>query len=91
MKAIPEYNFKEGDRVMVKFEHDLTQPGISKFQSNEHAPRTDVTKAVAWKLGTIDLIENNPRWFHVILDKPYKGTSSGYVELDRLQPYVWGV
>ena len=91
MNAIPEYNFKEGDRVMVKFEHDLVQPGIAKYQSNERQARTDVTKAVTWKRGTIDIILDNPRWYHVILDSPYKGTSSGYVELDRLQPYVRGV
>jgi len=89
MKAIPQYNFREGDRVMVKFEHSLVQPGISKFQSNEFAPRTDVTKAVAWKKGTIDLIDNGR--IHVRLDKAYKGVAKGFVPLDRLQPFVWGV
>ena len=88
-QAIPQYKFREGDRVMVKFEHDITQPGIAKYQSNERQARTDVTKAVTWKRGIIDLITH--QGIHVQLDTPYKGTSSGYVPLGRLQPYVMGV
>ena len=88
--ADPTYNFKEGDRVMVKFEHDIVQPGISKYQSNERQARTDVTKAVTWRIGTLDVIGWHGEFamFHVLLDTQYQGMDRGWVELNRLQPYI---
>lgn len=88
--AVPEYNWKEGDRVMVCFEEYLHQPGISKFQSNEISERTDFTTARSWKIGTIDMIADNGgrEMAYVRLDSRYKKYTKGWVELDRLQPYI---
>ena len=86
----PEYTFKEGDRVMVCFEEYLHQPGISKHQSNEISERTDFTTAQSWKIGTIDMIGiNGSRLMaYVRLDGRYKKYTKGWVEMDRLQPYI---
>jgi hypothetical protein len=89
-KATPDYKFREGDEVMVQFTKSITQPGISKYQSNQHAPRTDVTKAVAWKRGRIEQIADNggQRLYWVRLLRPYGATEKGWVPYDRLQPYI---
>jgi hypothetical protein len=86
----PTYNWKEGDRVLVAFEEYINQPGISKYQSNEHTERTDFTTARAWKIGTIDMLgDNGGRLMaYVRLDGRYKKYTKGWVELDRLQPYI---
>jgi hypothetical protein len=89
--TLPTYNFKEGDRVLVAFEESITQPGISRFQTKELVERTDVTTARAWKIGTIDMIalRGESKMYHVLLDKPYRRkVQRGWVELDRLQPYI---
>ena len=86
----PEYNWKEGDRVMVCFEEYLNQPGISRFQSNEITERTDFTTARSWKIGTIDMIgmKGERLMAYVRLDNRYKKYTKGWVELGRLQPYI---
>jgi hypothetical protein len=82
--------WKEGDRVLVAFEEHIHQPGISKYQSNENHERTDFTTARTWKIGTIDMIgmRSEVKMAYVLLDKPYKGKSRGWVDYGRLQPYI---
>jgi len=91
MNTIPEYNFKEGDRVMVKFTQSLVQPGIAKHQSNQYRARTDVTEAITWKVGTITMLglHGDVDMAEVVLDKQYKTYKRGWVMVkDRLQPYL---
>ncbi len=89
-KAIPDYNFREGDLVLVKFEEFIHQPGISRYQSNEHHPRSDFTKATSWKKGYIEMVGDHAdkKMYWVQLVRPYKSYEKGWVEYERLQPYV---
>jgi hypothetical protein len=89
-KAILTYKFREGDQVVVKFTESITQPGISKYQSNQYRPRTDVTQAVTWKRGRIEMIADNggKLLYWVRLLRPYGASEKGWVSYDRLQPYV---
>jgi hypothetical protein len=89
-KAVPIFRFREGDEVLVQFTGSIVQPGISKYQSNQYAPRTDVTKTVAWKRGRIEMIADNggKRAYWVRLNRPFKTYEKGWVEYARLQPYV---
>jgi hypothetical protein len=86
----PTYKFKEGDRVMVCFEEYINQPGISKYQSNEHTARTDFTTARSWKVGTITMLalHGEIEMAEVMLDSRYKKYTRGFVAIDRLQPYI---
>jgi hypothetical protein len=89
-KATPDYKFREGDEVVVNFTRDIVQPGVSKYQSNEFAPRTDVTKASTWKRGRIEQIADmgGQRLYWVRLLRPFGAAEKGWVPYDRLQPYV---
>jgi hypothetical protein len=87
---IPEYNFRDGDLVLVKFESYIHQPGISKYQSNEHHARTDYTKAITHKIGQIEQspVHGSAKVYWVRLQRPFGKFEAGWVALDRLQPYV---
>ena len=89
-KPIPDYNFRDGDLVMVKFVDYIHQPGISKYQSNEHHARTDYTKAITHKIGQIEMQNQlgGVKYYWVRLRRRFGNFDSGWVTLDRLQPYV---
>ena len=89
-KTVPEYKFREGDEVLVQFTESIHQPGISKHQSNQYAPRTDVTKAIAWKRGRIEMIADNggQKMYWIRLLRPFKSYEKGWVNHARIQPYI---
>ncbi len=90
MEKAPDYNFRDGDLVMVKFVNYIHQPGISKYQSNEHHARTDYTKAISWKRGQIEKQNHSGgvKQFWVRLARRFQKFEAGWVTYDRLEPYV---
>ncbi len=86
----PNYNFRDGDMVMVKFEGYIHQPGISKYQSNEHHARTDYTSTITWKQGRIEMqsSRNGMKHYWVRLTRRYNNFEAGWVTYNRLEPYV---
>jgi len=87
---IPDYKVREGDQVMVHFEEWIHQPGVSKYQSNEFHARTDWTKATTWRRAMIEKVgvEDLKKIFYVRLQKKFKKWEKGWVNYERLQPYV---